>query len=129
MSSSRRKPPWNVSEPALRRGLVATVVALAAMAGTASAHGVQSPSAYPAHGPGIEAHAASGASCVVTGYTLHAMQEMAADGIGSDYVEDVVHSKCSSARKQSNGRYFYTDGKIVVIAEPDGYVVTVYRRS
>jgi hypothetical protein len=69
----------------------------------------------------------AGASCIVTGYTLHAEQEMAADSIGSDYVETVVHNTCGKAKKQSNGRYKYTDGKITVIAEPSGYVVTVWR--
>ncbi|MFD1044438.1 hypothetical protein ACFQ1S_01940, partial [Kibdelosporangium lantanae] len=69
----------------------------------------------------------AGASCIVTGYTLHAEQEMAADSITSDHVENVVHNTCSRAKKQSNGRYKYTDGKITVIAEPSGYVVTVWR--
>ncbi|TNC23419.1 hypothetical protein [Amycolatopsis alkalitolerans] len=69
----------------------------------------------------------AGASCVVTGYTLHAEEEMANDSITSDHVETVVHNYCSRARKQKNGRYKYTDGRITVIAERSGYVVTVWR--
>lgn len=67
------------------------------------------------------------APCIVTGYSLHAMQEMAADHIGSDQVETVVHNTCSRARKQSNGTWKYTDGKITVIANDNGYIVTVWR--
>lgn len=69
----------------------------------------------------------AGAPCIVTGYSLHAEQEMAADHITSDHVETVVYNTCSRAKKQSNGRYKYTDGKITVIAEPSGYVVTAWR--
>lgn len=69
----------------------------------------------------------AGASCIVTGYTLHAEEEMSKDSISSDQVEDVVYDTCSKAKKQSNGRYKYTNGKITVIAEPSGYVVTVWR--
>lgn len=67
------------------------------------------------------------APCVVTGYSLHAMDEMAADRIGSDQVENVVHSTCSRARRQSNNTWRYTNGKITVIANNNGYIVTVWR--
>lgn len=70
---------------------------------------------------------AAGAPCIVTGYSLHAEEEMAADSITSDQVESVVHSTCSKARKQSNGTFKYTNGKITVIANSNGYIVTVWR--
>lgn len=68
------------------------------------------------------------APCIVTGYSWHAEQEMAADHIGSDYVEHVVYTRCRTARRQSNGTWKYTDGKIAVIANNNGYIVTVWRR-
>jgi hypothetical protein len=77
--------------------------------------------------PASSAIPMAGASCIVTGYTLHAEEEMAKDRITSDQVETVVHNTCRNARKQSNGRYKYTDGKITVIAEQTGYVITVWR--
>lgn len=66
------------------------------------------------------------APCIVTGYSLHAMQEMTADHIGSDQVETVVHNTCNRARR-SNGKWRYTDGKITIIANNNGYIVTVWR--
>ena len=104
----------------LRTGLAVGSVALATALSAAAAGAAPVTAAAPAI-------RAAGASCIVTGYTLHAEEEMAKDSIGSDYVETVVHNTCHQAKKQSNGRYRYTDGRIVVIAEPTGYVVTVYR--
>ncbi|MFE0153536.1 DUF4258 domain-containing protein [Nonomuraea sp. NPDC059007] len=69
------------------------------------------------------------APCVVRGYSNHALEEMAADGIGTELVENVVYNTCSRAVKQSNGNYKYTSGKIVVIVSPRGIVVTAWRKS
>lgn len=69
------------------------------------------------------------APCVVTGYTLHADQQMASRRITSDYVENVVYKYCSRAKfRASNSTWQYSDGKIVVSANSNGYVITVIRR-
>jgi hypothetical protein len=70
----------------------------------------------------------AGAPCVVTGYSLHAQQEMAKDHIGSDHVENVVHDYCHRATWQKSKKTWrYTDRRIVVIANVNGYVVTAWR--
>ncbi|WP_182873783.1 DUF4258 domain-containing protein [Microbispora sp. H10670] len=95
--------------------LVATPAAIAATATTSQA------------GSGVQILA--GAPCIVTGYSLHAAEEMAKDSITGDQVEDVVYTTCSRAVKQTNGNWKYTKGKIVVICNNNGYVVTAWRRS
>ncbi|WP_214408481.1 DUF4258 domain-containing protein [Sphaerisporangium fuscum] len=71
----------------------------------------------------------AGAPCIVTGYSSHALDEMAADHIGTETVENIVYNTCSRARKQSDGTYKYNaGGKIVVICNAQGRVVTVWRR-
>lgn len=69
----------------------------------------------------------AGAPCFVSGYSLHAQEQMAARRITSDHVENVVHGTCSRAKKQSNKTWKYTDRKITVVANGNGYVVTVWR--
>ncbi|MEO5875295.1 MAG: hypothetical protein ABIS86_05080 [Streptosporangiaceae bacterium] len=83
--------------------------------------------AAPAIGSAHEVATRAGASCIVTGYSLHADQEMAADGISSDYVEQVVYQQCRSAKKQGNGTWKYTTKYITVIANSNGYIITVWR--
>ncbi|MBB5912546.1 hypothetical protein BJY24_001413 [Nocardia transvalensis] len=73
---------------------------------------------------------AAGAPCVVTGYSWHARQEMAAENITSDYVEQVVLNTCHSAKWQKgNKTWKYTTGRggLSVVANGNGYVVTVWR--
>jgi hypothetical protein len=83
--------------------------------------------AAPVAPPEPTVHVQAGAKCFVSGYSYHAQQQMAARRITSDHVENVVHSTCSRAKKQSNGTWKYTDRKITVIANDNGYVVTVWR--
>ncbi|GAA3037647.1 hypothetical protein [Streptosporangium longisporum] len=80
-------------------------------------------------GVGTEMQIEAGAPCIVTGYSLHAAEEMAKDSITGDQVEDIVYTTCSRAVKQSNGNWKYTKGKIVVICNNNGYVVTAWRRA
>jgi hypothetical protein len=68
------------------------------------------------------------ASCIVTGYSLHAQEQMAARGITSDEVENVVYYGCDRAVPQSNGTYRYDGQRIGVSVNPAGYVVTAYVR-
>lgn len=70
----------------------------------------------------------AGAPCIVTGYSAHALEEMARDSIGTDTVEDIVYRTCSKAVKQKNGNYKYTTASIVVVCNPQGRVVTAWRR-
>ena len=78
-------------------------------------------------GPSQEQVAQLKAPCLVTGYSYHAQQEMAADGISSDYVEQVVHDTCGSAKRQGNGNWRFQTRYITVITNNNGYVVTVWR--
>ncbi|WP_329079855.1 MULTISPECIES: hypothetical protein [unclassified Streptosporangium] len=71
----------------------------------------------------------AGAPCIVTGYSLHAAEEMLKDSITGDQVEDIVYITCSRAVKQSNGNWKYTKGKTIVIRNNNRYVVTAWRRS
>jgi hypothetical protein len=108
----------------LQRTVVGAAIVLATTAGATQAADA---TVLVEPAPGSVTTLAS-APCVVTGYSLHAMDEMAQDHIGSDYVETVVHNTCHGARKQKNGTWLYTDGKITVIANNNGYIVTVCRR-
>lgn len=77
--------------------------------------------------PAQQLQVQAGAPCFVSGYSLHAQEQMAARRITSDHVENVVHGTCSRAKRQSNGTWKYTDRKITVVANNNGYVVTVWR--
>lgn len=68
------------------------------------------------------------APCIVTGYSLHASEEMAVDSIGSDEVENLVYSGCSSAKWQKKKKTWkYQNRKLVVIANSNGYIVSAWR--
>jgi hypothetical protein len=117
---------------ATQRILAAAVMVSAIAAGSATAATTATP---PMTAGGaqvtslaLQVQAAGRAPCVVTGYTLHAEQQMAARNISSDQVENVVHDTCSRATwRPSNSTWQYTDGRIRVSANTNGYVVTVIR--
>jgi hypothetical protein len=91
------------------------------------------PAAAATHSPSIAPQAEApvvilvSAPCIVTGYSLHAAEEMEADSLTADTVEDVVYNTCSRARRQSNGTWKYTQGRITVVCNDNGYVVTAWR--
>jgi hypothetical protein len=113
---------------ATQRILAAAVMVSAIAAGSATAAATPPMTAGGPQVASLAVQAAAGAPCVVTGYTLHAQQQMAARNISSDQVENVVHDTCSRATwRQSNSTWQYTDGRIRVSANTNGYVVTVIR--
>jgi hypothetical protein len=60
-------------------------------------------------------------------YTPYARERMRQRDIPEEKVEEIMRND-KSPRRQPNGRFRYTDGKFVVVVEPDGTVVTVYRK-
>lgn len=75
------------------------------------------------------AEVADSAPRTVTGYTNHALEEMAADRIGKPQVENLVATRYSNASWQKKQKTWkYTDGRIVVILNTRGSVVTAWRR-
>jgi len=103
---------------ALLAATAATVVLF--LGGGAAAHAAAPPAA-PSTGRAQPVELRAGAPCVVTGYSLHAQQEMDKDHIGSDYVENVVYEYCRRATWQKHKKTWrYTDRKIVVIANTNG---------
>jgi hypothetical protein len=111
------------------RLVAAAAIALAAATGAAQPAGaVAAPGIHTTGSPAsVPAAPRASAPCFVSGYSLHAMDEMSADRIYSNQVENVVLDTCNRARKQQNGNWNYTDGNITVIANDDGYIVTVWR--
>jgi hypothetical protein len=63
---------------------------------------------------------------VPAGYYLHAVQRMNQRGISRAQVEDTVTNP-TSVVDQPNGNRLYTGrGGIVVVTDPEGWVVTVF---
>lgn len=104
----------------------AATIALAIFAGAAqAAYGTdQVPKTLPT------VLAAAEAPCVVTGYSWHAQQGMAARKITSDEVENLVHFNCGSAKWQGPpyNSWLFLGKRIGVTTNDYGYVITVFLR-
>lgn len=112
----------------IRTVIAGGLLAVSALVVTAPA-AVAATTAEPAAAPaGTVLVARAGAPCLVSGYSIHAAEEMAKDRISAEQVEDIVFTTCRRAVKQKNGNWKYTKGKIVVICNNNGYVVTAWRR-
>lgn len=113
----------------LRKLAGASAITLAVCAGVGA-----SQVAYAAdQAPDVGQHqtvALPGAPCVVTGYSFHAQQQMAARKITSDEVESLVHYTCNSATWQGppKNTWLYLGKRIGVAANDNGYVVTAFLR-
>ncbi|WP_405160729.1 hypothetical protein OG203_30700 [Nocardia sp. NBC_01499] len=107
--------------------MLVTAAAALFVGGSAGLAAQAAPPAPAAVDPIIQA---ASAPCFVSGYSWHAEQEMNAENITSDYVEHVVQTTCHSAQWQSgkkNWKYTTGRGGLTVIANSNGYVITVWR--